>query len=231
MFGPWKTYRFGWKFKRSPRCITSGYTSTNSGASERVSGRVSDKIAPSRYVIHCTCVQYGWHKKEQKFRNATVFSESHRRQRFFLFLLEFLWAHFFSRAFVQMIAFGIFIQQFNLSHLNHYICLLVLNGQTLCYFTANGHLNYPRPAPMHLAFRKLLLSWYTATAIWSGDRGFRDFFSFFLWADFLSRAITLKVSLGIFTQHCNLAHTLRAEALSFSSFLCGHMKGLCPQGI
>ena len=27
--------------------------------SERVSGRVSDKIAPSQYVIHCTCVQYG----------------------------------------------------------------------------------------------------------------------------------------------------------------------------
>ena len=28
-----------------------------------VSERVSDKIALSQYVIHCTCVQYGWHKK------------------------------------------------------------------------------------------------------------------------------------------------------------------------
>ena len=61
-----------------------------------------------------------------------------------------------SRAISQKGKFGIYIQNFNLPHLNHYIIyLLMLCGQTLlvtpsltCSFATNYHLNFPRPAPI-----------------------------------------------------------------------------------
>ena len=69
---------------------------------------------------------------------------------------------------------GYLLEHFNLLHLNHYTCLIVLSGQTLlvtpsitCSFAANYHHNFPQPAPIWPCS-----SFDRATVICSGSRRF-----------------------------------------------------------
>ena len=81
---------------------------------------------------------------------------------------------------------------------------LLVTPSLACSFAANYHLilNLPQPAfiwPCGSAGR--------ATVICSGGRGVvRDFFSFSVWAHFLSRVFAQKILFGIFIQNFNIPH-------------------------
>ena len=94
------------------------------------------------------------------------------------FFSFFVWARFLSSAIAQKELFGIFIQHFNLPHLNHYICLILLSGQSLlvtpsltCSFAAIFTILIPRrrPAPIWPCS-----SVGRATVVCSGGRGFES---------------------------------------------------------
>ena len=133
------------------------------------------------------------------------------------FFSFFVWARFLSSAIAQKELFGIFIQHFNLPHLNHYICLILLSGQSLlvtpsltCSFAAIFTILIPhrRPAPIWPCS-----SVGRATVVCSGGRGFESHLdqeissqSFSMWAQ--------KVSFGILLKYFNLTYFYHELSLS-----------------
>lgn len=78
----------------------------------------------------------------------------------------------------------------------------------LAYLPLRYHFNHPRPSPIGLVAKLVAIE---QTVICSEGRGsisakVRDFFSFALWANFLSGAF-VKVLLGILAEHFILSHS------------------------